>query len=255
MKKQINKKKLLITIISIILVCGTISGIVTGSLYASYKNKELSVPIGFTVTAHTGPEGTPYNSIEGMEKGIASGADIIEFDLNLYNETPVCCHNKPKGGETLFEDALKVLVANPLIKANIDVKESKALYFAYPLIVTYNLQNRVFFTGIKEDYVATVKDACPGINYYLNMTPRLSTSDKYYQSVAEKIKDLGAIGINCNYNFVNKKLVDTLHEEGLLVSVWTANDKFAMYKMLALGPDNITTKQPTMLISIIDEKK
>lgn len=255
MKKNINKKKIVTIVISIILTFGIVAGIVTGSLYASYKNKELDLPIGFTVTAHTGPEGTPYNSIEGMEKGIASGADIIEFDLHIFGGTPVCSHNKPNGDEVLFEDALNVLVSNPTIRANIDIKDPDALNPAYPMIISRNLQNRVFFTGVKEEWVPAVRENCPGIEYYLNMTPRLSTSEKYYKSVAQKIKDVGAIGINCNYNNVNKKLVDVLHDEGLLVSVWTTNEKFSMYKMLSYGPDNITTKKPTLLIQLINEKR
>lgn len=247
-------KSILVLVIATILVCGIIAGSVTLALYFDFKEAELNLPVEFTVTAHTGPEGTPYNSIEGMQKGIASGANIIEFDLNDHNGTPVLSHNKPKGDEVLFSDALDILVANPTIRANIDVKTTTPLKAAYQLIEAKNLKNRVFFTGVKESYVSAVKENCPDIAFFLNVTPRLSTSSKYYEGLAKKVKDYGAIGANCNYLFANKLLVDTFHNEGLLVSLWTANDEFSMIRCLSYAPDNITTKQPSQLISIINSK-
>ncbi len=38
-----------------------------------------------------------------------------------------------------------------------------------------------------------------------------------------------------------------MRENGLLVSVWTANSPAAMRRCIALAPDNITTRHPDML--------
>ena len=55
--------------------------------------------------------------------------------------------------------------------------------------------------------------------------------------------------------FASKKMVEIFHKEGLMVSVWTVNKEKDMHKVLPLGCDNITTRQPTKLIEIKNSKK
>ena len=64
-------------------------------------------------------------------------------------------------------------------------------------------------------------------------------------------KKHGAIGINISYKPCTKELVDAFHENDLLVSIWTVNKKRKMFKILLLGPDNITTRRPDKLQEIL----
>ena len=43
-----------------------------------------------------------------------------------------------------------------------------------------------------------------------------------------------------------------MREQGMLVSFWTVDRKADMARIAALGPDNITTKEPIKLRELID---
>ena len=43
-----------------------------------------------------------------------------------------------------------------------------------------------------------------------------------------------------------------LHKNGYKLSVWTVNNEFTMKRILTIQPDNITTKEYDLLMSVID---
>ncbi len=216
------------------------------------------LPEGFTVTAHTGCEGTKDNSLESIAKGAEAGADIVEIDLHfLADGTPVLSHNKPDGSEELptFESALQAL-CDLDIRMNIDVKATDNIAEVYSLIKKYSLESRVFFTGVEEEKVPAIKSDAPGIPYFLNVgvDKKKNADFSYLESLTEKVKDCGAIGINMKFVNASDELVRFFRSEGLLISLWTANKKKDMLRCLFLQPDNITTRTPSMLKAIIDKK-
>ena len=72
-------------------------------------------------------------------------------------------------------------------------------------------------------------------------------------SLVEKVKNAGAMGINFNYKNASKELVEVFHENGLLVSIWTVDDEYNMYKILSFEPDNMTTRNPDKLSEIVNK--
>ena len=216
------------------------------------------LPEGFTVTAHTGCEGTKDNSLESITKGAQAGADIVEIDLHfLDDKTPVLSHNKPDGSEELptFESALQAL-CDLDIRMNIDVKATDNIKEVFALIKKYSLEGRVFFTGVEEEKVPAIKSDAPGIPYFLNVAvdKKKNADFGYLESLTEKVKDCGAIGINMKFVNASDELVRFFRSEGLLISLWTANKKKEMLRCLFLQPDNITTRKPSELRSIIGNK-
>ena len=81
----------------------------------------------------------------------------------------------------------------------------------------------------------------------------MKSNEKYIRSLVSDVKRLGAVGINLRFKAVSKKMVDIFRQEGLMVSVWTVNTEKDMRKVLPLGCDNITTRQPSMLLEIINK--
>ncbi len=252
------KKKILLSSFSILSV-----SILILIIFLVYNQKELeklkanpiNLPKNFTYTAHTGCVGTADNSLEAIEIGAKYGADIIEFDLNfLPDGTPVLSHDKPKGKEITLDQAFKKVSEYENLKVNVDVKNTKNLKAVYPLAQKYGIESRIFYTGIGLEFVEAVKKDSPEVPYYLNVSvdkPKKQTPE-YLQSLVKLVKDNGAIGINFNKDHATKELVDTFHDNDLLVSIWTVNKKRKMYKILFLGPDNITTRRPDKLKDILD---
>lgn len=218
------------------------------------KDLPITLPKDFTYTAHTGCVGTKDNSLEAIEAGAQYGADIVEFDLNFTKGgEPVLSHDKPKGGEFTLDDAFKKVSEFEKLKVNIDIKSCADLRVILPLAEKHGIKDRIFFTGVTLSDVEAVKKACPDIDYYLNysVTKPQKQTDEYLQSIADKVKGCGAVGINFNKDNATKKLVDKFHENGLLVSIWTVNTEKEMYRILHLSPDNITTRKPDIMSSIL----
>ena len=83
----------------------------------------------------------------------------------------------------------------------------------FNLIKFYNLINRVFFTGVVEEFVESVRNGCPGIPYYLNYKPNFFkiNSQNYIKELVKIVKECGAIGINMPHYYLSKKLVKIFH--------------------------------------------
>ena len=225
-----------------------------------YSDKEINMTIlkserKMTITAHSGCEKTPENSIESIVKAFESGADIVEIDIRYAEAgTPVLSHDEPKGGETTLEEAFGKIAQYETLKVNLDIKDTSHLETIPVLAEKYSLGNRIFYTGIFEADIPAVREKTPDMMYLLNMkiVKKKEQTESYIKSVAETIKSCGATGLNANYKNVTKKLVDFLHSEGLCVSLWTVNSRFSMKRVYKLCPDNMTTKKPSVLRKIIN---
>lgn len=221
------------------------------------KNAALKLPESFTLTAHTGCEDTPDNSLDSIRAGIEAGANVVEFDLRFDSDgTPILSHDKPIGGEPTLESAFSLLAEYEGIKANIDCKTTENLKAVQDLAQKYNLIGRVFYTGIEEKDVEAAK-ATPLIPYFLNMKPEKSKvlNEKYLNELCNRVENAGAMGINLQYLCCSRRLVEFFRQRNLLVSVWTANTEQVMRYCLYLSPDNITTRKPSVMTEIIADKK
>ncbi len=212
----------------------------------------------FTITAHTGCEKTPDNTIEAVEMALKSGADIFEIDINFdKNGKPVLSHDKPVGGEPELGEVFTLMGKNKNILCNLDIKSTDNLKAVYDMAEEYKVCDRVFYTGINENFVESAKRDTPQMPYYLNLSVvrKKNQTDEYLLEIVNKVKDSGAIGINCNFRNVTPGLIETFRKNGLLVSVWTVNKKRKMLRMIKMKPDNITTRKPVLLKKLLMKKK
>lgn len=239
----------------LVIVAAILTAIVIAKLIKKKKSRgPFDVPDGFTLTAHSGAMGFADNSIEAMEAGVAAGADIVEFDLNYTpSGRPVLSHDKPKNEKAApIEDAFAFLKDHPGVRANVDVKSTLFLEKIPPLAESFGVTDRLFFTGLFEDDVPAAREKAPGIPYYINT--EIKKSDDL-DALADKVAALGALGVNINKGYLTHRLVKTFREKGLLVSVWTVNNSGDAAKALSLGPDNVTSRKPDMIASMIRREK
>lgn len=228
-------------------------------LYFKLNRKKLTgnfdLPAGFTVTYHAGAMHTKPNTVYSVQAAVEHDADIVEFDVSFRPDgTPVIIHDsQPNSSQGVFlENALEVVAGHPSCRINLDIKSTKNLGAVDELVKLYGLTERVFYTGVFDDWVETVK--CNSeIPYYLNhkITAEEAADRALAQAVADLTKKLGAIGINSHFGHASRLFSKVIHENGLLVSLWTVNDPKDMPKVLSLCPDNITTKRPQLLKNIV----
>ena len=210
----------------------------------------------FTVTAHTGCEGTKDNSLEAIKKGYDSGADIVEFDVHFNSVgEPVLAHDYAADDSVKLRDAFMLIAECDGLRVNVDCKTVDNLKAITKTAEECGVKDRIFYTGIEEKDVETVKRDTPEVTYYLNKKIKMlkKSNKKYIKSLVNDVRRLGAAGLNISYKTVSEKMVNIFHEEGLEVSVWTVNTESAMKKIVPLGCDNITTRQPSMLFATINK--
>lgn len=223
--------------------------------YNEVKNRKVILPEGFTLTAHTGCEGTADNSLEAIRKGYECGADTVEFDVNFTAEgVPVLAHDSAADSTVTLAQAFELIAELPSLTVNVDCKTTENLRGISELAEKYGVKERIFFTGIEEKDVPAVKEQTPDITYWLNIKLQKSTDKAYLNSIADKVKALGAVGLNINHKNCTKELIELFHERGILVSIWTIKTEFDMIRALNLGADNITTRKPGTLKPIIELK-
>ncbi len=237
------------------------AAVMLSKLYVSVsKNKidfSVELPEDFTVTCHAGALFTSPNTLYSIRVALEWGARIVEFDVSFRPDgTPVIIHDSSPAENkgVLLSDALAIVAASNDCKINLDIKSIDNLPAVDKLVRQYNMFDRVFYTGVFEDWVETVRSTSE-IPYYLNynVSKEEAENGDTLQVIADKANSLGAIGINSNHKNANDLFVKTAHENGLLVSLWTANKIRDMCRVLKLKPDNITTKNPAILNCIINK--
>jgi glycerophosphoryl diester phosphodiesterase len=243
-----KNRKAIFSVIPIILLTVVIGFMVN-------YNAPVPLPEDFTVTAHSGCEGTPDNSMEFVRKGLEINAQVLEVDVTFRADgTPVLIHKEQADADEglLFDEVIKYISENSdTVRLNLDLKSTANLSGIVEILDRYGMRERCFYTGVNADFVEAVR-ADGELPYYLNtpITRWKKHSPKELNAALERVKKSGAIGINCSLKYASKEMVELFRENGLLVSYWTANSKKEMIKLLNIAPDNITTRRPVFLNEI-----
>ncbi|MCR5207137.1 MAG: glycerophosphodiester phosphodiesterase [Eubacterium sp.] len=243
-------------VISFLVSVAMVVGVAMYAFTKSYDERTLSFTKGFTITAHAGAFNTSPNSLETVNAAIEHGVDILEVDIRQRPDgTVVMGHDIITTNNDGVEVTLLFETVKPAkIKLNLDIKDTRSLPMLHDLIFEYGLEKRVFLTGIESFQANTAAEKCPGIDYYINYSPSRFKifSEDYQEKLLGMLEETGGIGINCNHAYASKTLCDMLHDHGYKLSVWTADKKYHIKRMLIIKPDNITTRQVELLQSIID---
>lgn len=249
-----KKTKIIIGALTVTVVA---AAAITAGYISNVKSKKAVMPESFTITAHTGCEGAKDNSIEAIELGIAAGANIVEFDLSFNSEGEAyLAHDEIEEDSVTLKQAFETVAKYDKIRVNVDCKSTQNLKLVSEIASECGILDRIFYTGIGEDAVQAAKSATPEVPYYLNtdIDKSKKNDDEYIKGLIDKTKALGAIGINIGFGGASERMTELFHAEGLEVSVYTVNSSLDMHKVLSLGCDNITTRQPKKLTEIIKTK-
>lgn len=235
---------------------GTASAVAGAAAIVSGIADNIDIPDNFTLTAHTGCEGTKMNSLNSITVGYVSGANIVEFDLYFNSDgKAVLSHGEPQGGEVTIDEAFAHIKQFKSLKVNVDVKRTDDLKQVAECAEKHGILDRIFYTGINIGDVEAVLSSTPDVPYYLNVSvdEKKKNDAAYIDGLIEEVKASGAVGINMQYKSCSKLLVEKLRKSGLLVSVWTVNNRFDMKKVLSYGADNITTQKPSQYKELISD--
>lgn len=220
----------------------------------------------FTITAHSGCDGTAPGSLDSIDRGIQSGAQIVEVDVRVRDEdgVPVLAHDLKEKAHptavTLMEalervkSSSRAAGAGDSVRVNLDLKEFDRVCAVREVVETCGMTGRVFFTGVGEEDLARVTEAAPDVRLYVNVSkPGITTADdeEFCRRLDRLLEHRLLIGINTHHKNVSLGYVEFWHAHGYEVSVFTINESLTALRAIALGVDNVTTKTPTAVIEAV----
>lgn len=139
-------------------------------------------------------------------------------------------------------------LAKGKIKLNIEIKqgnyEPDLVKSVYDLLEEYDYKEDCVITSMKYEVLKEMKsyDTSIRTGYILTMA-----YGGFYN-----ISDVDAFSINASY--VNKSIVDAIHNRGKQIFVWTVNSESAVRNMTAMGVDGVITDNPVMAKNTIEAK-
>ena len=208
---------------------------------------EFHLPL---VTAHSGCEDTPENSLESLLAGIDAGADVAEVDVrSSTGGIPILMHDKvPPEAETP-SDVIALDTALDLIRSGgimliLDLKDDECIDVAVGLVRQRDLAGRVIVSGCGPARASLVRTLAPELPVLLNIgVPADDLSDDLYAvffaDACRSAIERGCCGINVDFRACRPPLVAYAHKHYLPVSVWTVEQEHDMRRMIGMGVHSI----------------
>lgn len=207
------------------------------------------------ITAHSGCEGTPDNSLEHIRTAIASGAEMLEIDIRKYGDVLYLTHDEQADTArcATLAQCFELVAGADGICVNCDVKTTGLTGDVCRLAAEYGIEDRIVFTGSVGMDELDALEKSPA-DWWLS----LWRSDREAEQLADACAfykdthDLYRV-INLDGRMVNDALLKTVDENGYGLSVWTINREEDIRRAMAAGVMNITTRQPKLALAIRKE--
>jgi len=242
----------------------------------------------FLVTAHTGCNGTPHNTIESLLKGAEWGADVNEVDVRATrDEIPLLWHDDalpikgngrvlienltydeiltltkkdeidfshPKSKITPLEEIFAV-VKEKNLQLNMDLKDDECIVPVARLVKKWDLAESIIFSGCEKVRASYLKSNYPEFQVLLNVDePFLERADYTYKMKARLICDTaisaGCCGINIRHNLYKPELQEYADQRFLPIVVWTVEPQDGFQTYIEQGVHSITTLHVKELVTL-----
>ena len=224
------------------------------------------------VTAHTGCDGSPANSIESVLTGAGLGADVNEVDVRVSADGVLVLHHdeflktraeeitpikylmysdirrmeakREIGRLTRLDDVFDA-VKNRDIALNLDLKDDECVIPAAALVRAHKLGERVVFSGCGYDRACSLKRAYPDFHVLLNADEDMlgggESPVERYRILCGLAQSAGCRGLNIPHRYCEGELVEYAASAGLPVDVWTVNPEDDFERFIGMGVASITT--------------
>ncbi len=213
-----------------------------------YTPQEVLAQGKTIITAHSGCESTPPNSREHILAAIASGAEIIEFDVRMADGELLLSHDVPEDPRSCvtLRECFSLVAPEENLHMNIDVKTEGLLIPVMTLAKEFSLTDRIIFTGACNNDRALALSL--GADMWRSMWPGQEISD----GIAANKQD-GSPFLNVAYCMITEENNKELRDNGLGFSAWTVDKTYFLRLFLKMGVANITTRNPVLAMELRKE--
>ena len=220
------------------------------------------------ITAHSGCEGTPDNSLLSVMTAIEVGADAAEVDVRLFGDRQLyLTHDDAVDTANLVPlRAAMAAARDGGIGLNLDLKMYEALIPTLDLAEEVGLAPKRTILSGSVNVEWLLKDASIGkrAEIYINseeicryLAPE--KGDRNAQAayladnareVARLMRDMGARALNAPYQFFTDDMFRAFADAGIALSLWTVNNEDDIRRVLEKRPLNITTRAPRLALRL-----
>ncbi len=207
------------------------------------------------ITAHSGADGYPDNSLAFVDYALQSGADALEIDVRRGAAGELMLgHDAPAADAPALREALRRVAAHPAVRLNCDLKEPGLEEAVCDAAREYGLAGRVILTGtVDAERCARLARLRETAEVWLNIEEYVPRFYYNYREIpdfelraAEEIAAVCArceIGtVNMNQALVTRRFLENLAARGVGLSAWTVNDEESLRWFFARGAANVTTR-------------
>lgn len=197
------------------------------------------------LTAHSGCDATPDNSMEFVRYALTLDADCLEVDIRLGAAGEFILTHDDTGAGTPLREAFAALAGHRKMKINCDLKEPGLEEAVYALAREEGVHDRLVYSGTvtkcaateKVDWYLNVELLFPGASSFADVSP-----EEALARIESAMGETGARCLNAHYSIADTPLYPMLRERGILLSLWTPSEEPLLRRFLAEGVYNITTR-------------
>lgn len=206
------------------------------------------------ITAHSGCDGTPDNSLEFISYALQCGADALEVDVRAAEDgTLYLSHDRTDAACPKLSQAFQMLRSSPM-RINCDLKQPGLEEAVLALAASQGVAGQLLFSGdVSTERMR--RDPEVRSRTLLNVRPILPTegvseTERHLDGLIETCRACGAAVINVSYEMCTDPVLERLRAEGIGVSAWTVNEEAEARRLLDWGICNITSRRPGMVLAL-----
>jgi glycerophosphoryl diester phosphodiesterase len=209
----------------------------------------------------------PENTLAGLEAAIASGADLVEFDVaeGLVLEHPggISAESPPA-----LDEALALLAAHS-IGVHIDLKHDGIEPGVAEAVRRHDLGERVVVSSTSIGALHRLERADPALARAISYPndrygaaglpwPRSVVSSAaacLRPAMRLRLPPLLAAAraqaLSVRHELVGRALVEATHARGAVLIAWTVNDSASVGRLAAIGVDAVVSDDPGMVLRVL----
>lgn len=222
------------------------------------------------ITAHSGSDGRPDNSLAYVTYALSTQADALEVDIQKDPDSGelIITHDEvldPNANYPRLREVFALLAKHPKMRINCDLKVGGLERDVYALAEEEGVADRLIYSGTVDVTVMEEWPPLKNVEVFLNLEEYVENlfdsflTDPDFDLAAAKTicavcKQHHIRVVNVNYHLATRRFIRFLAAEGIGVSVWTVNDQYAMAFYLSERVYNMTTRQLQYALSFSQDE-
>jgi glycerophosphoryl diester phosphodiesterase len=160
-------------------------------------------------------------------------------------------------GVPTLEEVFRLFATTQLQRYYVEIKgetptKKDLLKATLALVQQFKLEDFVTLLSFDHRIIAEAKRLAPRVRTAATFAIIVNTIARQ-RSIIEAVKRANADEAALHFGLATRRVVKALQEQGIAVSVWTANHKIVLRRMASSGVDAIMTNYPNRLLEILSQ--